>query len=78
MKCSGIKCVTPINPPNPMADFALQLPGSIPTTLPPFNFPRPSPTELDAYMQPPAVMPRPPFDNFVFKQINRLGNLRGR
>ena len=90
MKCSGARCITPINQgmpgmpdmpgmpmPMPMPDFGLQLPGSIPMGLPPVAFPGPTPTAIDAMMQQPMAMPRPPFDNFVFKQKNRFGNLRG-
>ena len=68
MKCSGIKCVTPITT-NPFPDFGMpQWPGSMPMPMP---YPQPTPNELDGFA------PRPPFENFMFKQNNKLGNLRG-
>ena len=69
-----------------MADFAMQsmqLPGAMPMPMgvPSMQMalPGPSPMELNALMQPPLALPRPPisFDNFQFKQKNRFGNLRG-
>ena len=80
MKCSGAKCVTPIMGPNPMPDFGMQMPGMPMGGVPPMPmaFPGPTPTAIEAMMQPPMAIPRPPFDNFVFKQKNRFGNnLRG-
>ena len=99
MKCSGAKCVTPINQGNPMGmpmpmgmpipmgmpmpmqmpDFGLQSPGQIPMGIPPIAYPGPTPTAIEAMMQPPSplAIPGTNFNNFVFKQKNRFGNLRG-
>lgn len=77
MKCSGIKCVTPVLNPSVIPDYSLQIPSAIPVGIPPIPLPQPTPTELDALMQPPLAIPRPPFDNFIFKQNNRYRNLRG-
>lgn len=79
MKCAGAKCITPIASPSPLPDFGIQVPSSIPIG-PGFNpipMPQPTPTEIEAMMQPPLQIPRPPFDNFVFKQRDRYRNLRG-
>ena len=79
MKCSGIKCVTPVLNPSAIPEFSLGVPSPLPMGLPPVPLPVPHPTgtELDALMQPPLTIPRPPFDNFIFKQNNRFRNLRG-
>jgi hypothetical protein len=84
MKCNGVKCNTPIMyanaipSPSFLPDFGLQLPSSIPMGMPTVAMPRPTPTEIEAMMQQPLALPRPPFDNFVFKQKERYDrNLRG-
>ena len=71
MKCSGIKCITPITT-NPVPDFYMQMPVQMQMQMP-----QPSSWQLDALLAPPVQLPRPPFDNFIFKQSNKLKNIRG-